>query len=249
MRRLHLSAAAAALFIALGLPTRGSAQAVTCKDGTTSSQSGQGACSHHGGVAAVATPVSCRDGTTSTAGRGACSHHGGVGTATASKGRSWTRSRSSDEARPASEPTYGIGTVNCRDGTTSSGGRGACSHHGGVAAASTRASRTEPSPSSTPTYSGEAVACRDGTTSSAGRGACSHHGGVDVASSKRAPLPAPTTERDLPPPPPPVRPGAPADASALCNDGTYSHTAHRSGACSHHRGVRQWFKDLPVRWY
>ena len=35
------------------------------------------------------------------------------------------------------------------------------------------------------------------------------------------------------------------DASAVCNDGTLSHSAHRSGTCSGHGGVREWLKDLP----
>jgi hypothetical protein len=35
------------------------------------------------------------------------------------------------------------------------------------------------------------------------------------------------------------------DASAVCNDGTLSHSAHRSGTCSGHGGVRTWLKDLP----
>src|SRR5271170_94496 len=71
----------------------------TCADGTTSSATGRGACSGHGGVQKAATPstttgtaappasaapaasapTNCKDGTTSTAtGRGACSGHGGV---------------------------------------------------------------------------------------------------------------------------------------------------------------------------
>ena len=33
---------------------------------------------------------------------------------------------------------------------------------------------------------------------------------------------------------------APAGATALCNDGTYSFSQHRSGTCSHHGGVAQW---------
>ena len=49
MRHMSLSAAAVALFLALGHPAAVSAQAVTCKDGTTASASGRGACSHHGG--------------------------------------------------------------------------------------------------------------------------------------------------------------------------------------------------------
>lgn len=32
----------------------------------------------------------------------------------------------------------------------------------------------------------------------------------------------------------------PAGASAICGDGTYSFSQHRSGTCSHHGGVDQW---------
>ncbi|HEY2094084.1 MAG TPA: DUF3761 domain-containing protein [Thermoanaerobaculia bacterium] len=34
--------------------------------------------------------------------------------------------------------------------------------------------------------------------------------------------------------------GPPAGATAQCNDGSYSFSAHRRGTCSHHGGVRQW---------
>jgi Protein of unknown function (DUF3761) len=34
--------------------------------------------------------------------------------------------------------------------------------------------------------------------------------------------------------------GAPAGATALCGDGTYSFSQHRSGTCSHHGGVAKW---------
>jgi hypothetical protein len=34
--------------------------------------------------------------------------------------------------------------------------------------------------------------------------------------------------------------GVPAGASAVCRDGTYSFSMHRSGTCSHHGGVAQW---------
>jgi Protein of unknown function (DUF3761) len=33
---------------------------------------------------------------------------------------------------------------------------------------------------------------------------------------------------------------APPGATALCRDGTYSFSQHRSGTCSHHGGVRRW---------
>ncbi|WP_081288333.1 DUF3761 domain-containing protein [Mycobacterium asiaticum] len=29
-------------------------------------------------------------------------------------------------------------------------------------------------------------------------------------------------------------------ATAICGDGTYSHSTHRSGTCSGHGGVKQW---------
>lgn len=35
--------------------------------------------------------------------------------------------------------------------------------------------------------------------------------------------------------------GVPAGATAQCADGTYSFSQHRSGTCSHHGGVMQWF--------
>lgn len=65
----------------------------TCKDGTTSTSTGKGTCSGHGGVQkaaktttaapaakpAAAKTTTCTDGTTSTStGKGTCSGHGGV---------------------------------------------------------------------------------------------------------------------------------------------------------------------------
>ena len=44
-----------------------------------------------------------------------------------------------------------------------------------------------------------------------------------------------------PPPPAPVAPSHPNGATAQCNDGTFSYSAHRSGTCSHHGGVATWF--------
>ena len=34
--------------------------------------------------------------------------------------------------------------------------------------------------------------------------------------------------------------GAPSNATAMCADGTYSFSQHRSGTCSHHGGVARW---------
>ena len=39
---------------------------------------------------------------------------------------------------------------------------------------------------------------------------------------------------------------APPGATALCRDGTYSYSQHRSGTCSHHGGVAQWLTAAPA---
>lgn len=142
-----------------------------------------------------AEPVTCEDGSTSTAhGRGACSGHGGV-------------------KKDAAAPSGGGST--CKDGSTSDKtGRGACSGHGGVAktasaatapAAAAPAAAPAPAPAPAPAATPAPVAaapaaskaaptaaasatdpqgatakCKDGTFShSTGhKGACSHHGGV-----------------------------------------------------------------------
>ena len=52
-----------------------------------------------------------------------------------------------------------------------------------------------------------------------------------------------------PPPPPPAQniaplpaPDSSGGATALCNDGTLSYSAHHQGTCSHHGGVAVWYK-------
>jgi hypothetical protein len=56
------------------------------------------------------------------------------------------------------------------------------------------------------------------------------------------PTRAPVTSR---PAPPAAAPPTTADthngATAQCNDGTLSYSAHRRGTCSHHGGVAIWF--------
>ena len=156
----------------------------------------------------------------------------------------------------------------CKDGTTSAAsGRGACSGHGGVDRAATKAARAPRKTKATVAQ----VACNDGTTSKPGRGACSHHGGVVGASpspttastpprsvpNARA-APSPTLPAQVPEQSPartrsqaksraPSAAGSgarednnPVDAIAQCRDGLYSHAKHRRGACSRHGGVAKW---------
>jgi hypothetical protein len=59
-----------------------------------------------------------------------------------------------------------------------------------------------------------------------------------------SPSPSPKpTQKPTQKPRPPSDPYAALRAqgvSAICNDGTYSYSRHRSGTCSHHGGVRVW---------
>ena len=110
---------------------------------------------------------------------------------------------------------------------------------------------------------GATARCGDGTYSKAKtqRGACSSHGGVATwfgSGDKAAPKAAPETkgverpaERSTAAKPsaagkkaaPAARPPRDAaDATAQCNDGTYSYAAQHRGACSNHGGVKTWFK-------
>lgn len=162
-------------------------------------------------------------------------------------------------------------TFKCKDGTysTAATARGACSRHGGVAqtlgaAAATPAAPTAAAPATRARAAAAAPAgatfkCKDGTFSTAQtpRGACSRHGGVASAigaASAAAPA-APAAPAAAPQPAPPSAPAraarpatpanAPANATALCKDGTYSTSQHRSGTCSRHGGVDRWLRDVP----
>ena len=152
----------------------------------------------------------------------------------------------------------------CKDGTPSAAsGRGACAGHGGVDAAATKAAKSAAKADAraakkTAAASAAAkVTCSDGTEGKAGRGACSRHGGIAGSAPASAQATAPT-----PRPAPaatarastrsrasaaPANPSSgasednnPTGAIAQCNDGMYSHSSNRRGACSRHGGVKAW---------
>jgi Protein of unknown function (DUF3761) len=148
--------------------------------------------------------------------------------------------------------------VTCRDGSSSEGGQGACSHHRGVAqgapVAPPKAQRTPSAaiPPST-TAAGGTVRCKDGSSSPhAGRGACSSHGGMAEATANEdytAPVTPPAAARRMPPTPAPNLAPAPTGPggkpTARCQDGSMSFSSHHSGSCSHHGGVARWLDGAP----
>jgi len=107
----------------------------------------------------------------------------------------------------------------CKDGTTSTAaGRGACSGHGGVDSAATKAARASAKASKA-----EAKVAKAGKDSSAA-----------ASKAKRAEAKAVKAEdkaaKDS------------TGATALCKDGTYSHAKTTQGACSAHGGIAKSLK-------
>ena len=85
------------------------------------------------GAQAKPATVTCNDGTTSTAtGRGACSSHGGVKKAETSKSESKPATTAA-KPKTTGKTAGKTAMVKCTDGTMSKGGQGACSSHGGIA--------------------------------------------------------------------------------------------------------------------
>lgn len=113
----------------------------------------------------------------------------------------------------ATAPTYAADsgtTVTCKDGTSSKGGKGACSHHGGVQKGTSSAAASTAAPSA-----------------------------PAAAAAAAAPAPAPAAKSSSKPAASASSASSSA-ATAKCKDGTMSHSKHHSGACSHHGGVAEW---------
>jgi hypothetical protein len=133
MRKTNLAALIAAplMVFALSLPALAAddAAATTCKDGTTSTATGRGACSGHGGVqkakkaaASAAAPAAAPAAAAPTA------------PAAPAAAKSATASKSAPTATAGNTDPTGA-TAKCKDGTYSKSKHhsGTCSSHGGVA--------------------------------------------------------------------------------------------------------------------
>lgn len=135
-RVLGSSAITAIALILFAAPARAQTAAATvCVDGTTSTSTGKGTCSSHGGVDAKATAsvhrrVTCTDGTESAGGRGACSSHGGIKSTSTTTRTSTTTKKTTRVDDKDSVDAIAL----CKNGmySHSLSRRGACSGHGGV---------------------------------------------------------------------------------------------------------------------
>ncbi|HZS58018.1 MAG TPA: DUF3761 domain-containing protein [Gemmatimonadaceae bacterium] len=108
----------------------------------------------------------------------------------------------------------------CKDGTTSTTtGRGACSHHGGVDKTKTTSTgAVAPAPATSPAPAAQPAATTPTTKMSSSAGKTSKSENND-----------------------------PTGAIAKCKDGLYSHSAHHTGACSRHGGVAQWLDSTGTK--
>jgi hypothetical protein len=188
MKNITVASLVAAPLLAFAMATPSFAD-TTCKDGTTTTSTGKGTCSGHGGVqksaAAAATPApavpaaaapatpaapasgattTCKDGTTTAStGKGTCSGHGGVQKATKAKPATAAMTPAPAAAPAAVAPAAAAPAASTTAAKTSTATKSAP-----VASAS----NTDPT--------GASAKCKDGTYSKSQHrsGTCSSHGGV-----------------------------------------------------------------------
>ena len=139
-------------------------------------------------------------------------------------------------AAPAGAKSAAQAQVQCTDGTTAKSGRGACSHHGGVAkgaaaqTGSAKAVPSEPSAAAPAPRSDQQA----GTEAKEPQGNAKTQNNGGVLGGLFGRRPANDTPRSS------TRDAKSGSPTARCKDGTMSYSAHHSGTCSGHGGVQDW---------
>ena len=143
-------------------------------------------------------------------------------------------------ALPAAAKTAKKADVTCNDGTTAKAGRGACSHHGGVADAKAPADKAAKSvdKAEKSTKNKTRAELDEGKKETEKKS-----GGIldtlfgrkkaDTAQGRSSNTTPRSSTRD-------AKSGTP---TAKCKDGTTSYSAHHSGTCSGHGGVAEWLDN------
>ena len=143
-------------------------------------------------------------------------------------------------ALPATAKSKAKAEVTCTDGTISKAGRGACSHHGGIADASAPAAKPEKAERSAKSKpragASETAAAKPAEQKPEEK---KKDGGIlgglfgprgDTAQGRGSTASPRSSTRE-------EKSGKP---TARCKDGTTSYSAHHSGTCSSHGGVAEW---------
>jgi hypothetical protein len=123
--------------------------------------------------------------------------------------------------------------VTCKDGSRSKSGRGACSHHGGVASAQAQQQPQKSAKNNAKVDNGDTATTGPAKSGDSGGILGTLFGKRGGSAQGRGSTATPRSS---------TREGKSGTPTARCKDGTSSYSAHHSGTCSGHGGVAEWLE-------